>query len=714
MKKSLLYRAHQVKGYVVSPHVIDFSYPEQAIEAYGIDGEDAQEIQAHIETLSRKNRISLGSKELKITPTKNGIVFPLAVNGFMLGIAAGVLIFISQVVTGDRVQSTYEERFTSVEGQLIQQMRQDSELRLSEKEQEIEAIRRQLASLKTEELTAVNKFEALYKQRERELQTRLDQDLATERKRLISTGISVENTEALLAAYEQKRFAYYQAALDRYRIQLEAERQAARVNYQQLQDKYQQDLKNLNEERRFIKETLAQNENQLRLNMEAGTAMKTAPDLEISAALEEARTKLVLFQEQQQQALLRDNHIIGMYSTIRTSLEQEHYRDALVQAESLMRYLEEVPEERLSSQRRSLDMYLAGALARIARTELNSPGEPNPQITADLEAQIAHLSVDNARLTQVSQELSRALADQGIAREADITDREGRITRLEADNARLTQANQELTQALAEQDRTRMTDKADLEGRITRLTQVNQELTRALAEQDRTRMTDKADIEARITRLEEDKTRLTQVNQELTQALADQDRTGMTDKADLEGRITRLEADNAHLTQVNQELTQTLADQNQRIAGEYQSQLTALEEDNRRLNQRIAEQVSALAQANKEVNKTADTANIYIALTNAYTRYAATPGGIADMEYFLDTPEVDQTFPGFLDRLMDFNRQLSQNVYQEGIANATGIIETALRIPQHDIRIKYLEGIRERYSSDPHISNLITMLLSRL
>ncbi|MDR3115635.1 MAG: hypothetical protein LBU25_08960, partial [Treponema sp.] len=429
IKKSLLYRASQMKEYVLPPRTIDFSHSEEPIKAHGIDAKDAQEIHAQIEALSRKNRITLSSQELKITPTKNGVVFPLVVNSFMWGITAGVLLLIGQTGIGDRVQSTYEGGFSSVEGQLIQQIRQDSEVRLSEKEQEIEAIRTQLTSLKTEELREANKFEALHKQREQELQTRLEQDLGDERKRLITTGIGAENMEALLAAYEQERFAYYRTELDAYEAQLEAEREAARVNYQQLQDKYQQDLRALNEERRSIQEQLVQNESQARLSKEAGGAVKAAPSLEGNAALEEARTKLVVFQEQQQQALLRDNRIIGMYSAIQTRLEQEQYREALVQAESLIRYLEETPQEGIPIQRRSLDIYLAGALARIARTELTRAG--GPQIT-DLETQIGLLSADNARLTQVSQELSQALAEQERTRMAERADLDTRITRISA------------------------------------------------------------------------------------------------------------------------------------------------------------------------------------------------------------------------------------------------------------------------------------------
>ncbi|MDR2632235.1 MAG: hypothetical protein LBC51_01240 [Treponema sp.] len=680
----------------LSPRIIDFTQLEQHSSPYGIDGKDVQEIQAHIDTLSRKNRITLSSKELKITPTKNAVVFPLVVNTLMWGIAAGALLLVGQGLTRDKARSGYEQGFSSVEGELIQQIRQDSQVRLSEKEQEIEAIRKQLADIKTEERNAANKFQELYTQREQELQTSLDKDMADERQRLISTGVSTENMKALLAAYEQERFAYYRAELDRYQAQLEVEREAARANYQQLQNKYQQDLRSLNEERQIIKETLIQQETQLRLVRETSTPLEVTSIPEWNAALEEAKNKLVVLQEQQQQALQRDNRIIGMYHIIRTNLEQEHYRDALVQAESLVQYLGESPPDRFSSQRHSLDIYLAGALAWIARTELTRSEELSPKIS-DLETQIAILSSDNERLTKVSQELSQALVDQDLTWKTEMSASDARIALLS-------------------------TDKADMEARIAflsrdneRLTQANQELTQALAALDRSRTTDKADMEARIALLSRDNERLTQANQELTQTLAALDRSRTTDKADMEARIAFLSGEHARLTQANQELSQALlAEQNQRLPAEYQSKLTALEEDNRRLNQRIAEQVTALAQVTDEVNKTADPANAYIALTNAYTRYTATPGRISDMEYFFDTPEVDQTFPGFLDHLKDLNRQVSQDAYQEGIANAMGIIETALRIPQQDTRTKYLEGIRERYRSDPHISNLITLLLSRL
>ncbi|MDR2398725.1 MAG: hypothetical protein LBD74_08215, partial [Spirochaetaceae bacterium] len=248
LAKSLLYRASQVKVQGVLHS--DGTVPSPGQGAEGIDGKDVQEIQDQLEALNRKNRINLTAKELKISPTKNGVIFPLVVNGLLLGIAAGALIVISQMVTADKMQSLHDQSFSSVEGQLIQQMRQDSELQLSEKEREISAIRSQLASLKVQELTAARQYETRYTQRQQELQNRLKQDVNAERKRLSAKGISPEDTDALLAVYEQQQAAYYRAELEAYQVQLAEERDAAQANYQQLQNKFQQDLQTLNEERR--------------------------------------------------------------------------------------------------------------------------------------------------------------------------------------------------------------------------------------------------------------------------------------------------------------------------------------------------------------------------------------------------------------------------------------------------------------------------------
>ncbi|MDR1956192.1 MAG: hypothetical protein LBQ30_04985 [Treponema sp.] len=699
VKRSLLYRASQVKER--PSNIIDFSPPpeQQSTKQHGerdLDVKDTQEIQAQIDAISHKNRITLSAQELKIVPLKNGLVFPLVVDGVILGIAVAVLIFIVQLVREEQSQGTYTRAFVSVEGQLIQQLRQDSEVQLSVKEQEIEAIRKQLAAVKEEEQKEANRVAEEYRLREREFRSLLEKDIASERLRLVNQGIAEENLDALLVIYEQERFAYYRSELEKYQVQIESERQAAQASYQQLQDQYQQNLKQLNAERRIIQDELRQSETQLRIGSEQSMGSTLGPDR--NAALEEAQSKLAVLQEQQRQALLRDNQIIGMYYEIRTSLEAERYRDALTQAESLGRYLEATPETGLSLERRSLDKYLAGALARIARTELTASRDSSPQIM-DLEAQIALLKGDNERLTQVYQELSQTLAAQGPTREAEISERDAQI-------ARLTQVNQELSLALSDQNRQKDGQIQELEARITRLsednerlTQANQELSQALTAQGNNQQ---QELGTRIASLEQDNERLTRTNQELSQALTAAADSRQGDLRELEARIASVEQDNERLTRTNQELSQARVDQSKVLA--------ELEAENRRLNQSVAEQTKALTAA----AETAVLSDNYMAITNAYARYAATPGRIPDTERFLNTPVVQDSFPGFLDRITAINRQTSLEGYQTGIGSAASIIETALRIGQHDTRTKYLEGMYERYKEDPAISGLIKLLIARL
>ncbi|MDR1030990.1 MAG: hypothetical protein LBL76_08990 [Treponema sp.] len=695
-QKSLLYRASKVKEHALVPYSVGFSNPKQPIQGSGIDDKDIQEIQAHIKDLWYKNRIILDSKDFQVSSTKNALAFPLLVNSLMVGIAIGVLLLVGQVVTGDRAQSNYDQAFSSVEGQLIQQMRQDLDFRLGQKEQEIEAIRKQLAFIKIEERNTAHKFEDLYRQREREVQDSLEQDLASERNRLITTEVPEENIESLLAAYKQDRLVYYHVELGKYQAQLEAEQEAAQGNYQQLKDKYQQDLKNLNNERRIIQETVRQNENQRRLGREQSTASQASPDPERSAGLGEAQARLAVLEEQQQEILLREKRLIGMYREIRTTLEQRRYSDALGQAESLIQYLETNPQESLSPQERSLDRYFAEVLARIARTELTRSQDQGTE-TTEQEVQIA-------RLTQVNQELSQALSDQDRTRITERTGLETRIVFLEQDNARLTQSNRELSQALAarstgeaatkeletqvvvlKQNNARLTQSnqelsqalaarssgdagtRELETRVVvleqnnaRLTQSNQELSQALAD----RSTEEAptrELETQVAVLKQDNARLTQSNQELSQALAVRS-SGEAAIRELETQVAVLKQDNARLTQSNQELSQALADQSSKAGLENSKQVAAFEEANQRLNQRIEEQMNALALA---------------------------------------------------DRAADDLKEQVQDAYREGVTHASGIIETALRIPQQDTRTKYLENIRERYRLDAPIIDLIDMLLRR-
>ncbi|MDR0567945.1 MAG: hypothetical protein LBG87_01895 [Spirochaetaceae bacterium] len=481
-----------------------------------ITDDDFQQVQTQIDEIIRNNRLATQSKKPTVF-RKRELTLPLAVNGFMMVLTAGILLSIAVAVNkqeSDEAQSG--EAFSSVEGQLLQRLRQESEYRLSEKDRELEEARKLLAELEYEHGNIVQKQEIQYRDREEEYRRLLAQDVSAERQRLIAAGVPMSELNSILAVYEKERFAYYQDALAKYREQLDEERRVAEENYRRLQKKYQDSIKAISEERQSIQNELREKENAFRIGSEdqSGQPQQNAADAEKTA---EARKTLTELEAQRRQNNLEESRITGMFNNLRVALQQSRYQDAVNQSESLIRYLEgsarDTPERQ---ERRNLDRYLADALAQIARNEMYKASDQNPEAVA-LRGRITALEQENARLARLNSELSQAL-DAARRREDEIealtarlsqNERElatlsARITQLEQENARLTRANQELSQG-AEQNRRNQAESASLSARITQLEQENARLTRANqelsqgAEQNQRNQAESASHSARIT-----------------------------------------------------------------------------------------------------------------------------------------------------------------------------------------------------------------------
>ncbi|MDR3172594.1 MAG: hypothetical protein LBU17_13410 [Treponema sp.] len=383
-----------------------------------INSEDAREIAAQIEELARKNRIVLKPDDLRVTPLKGDIAFPLVVNLIILVLSAAVLVFVSNMFNQQKATLSHNDTaFSSVEGQLLQQVRQDSEGRIAEKDRDIASIRRNLMALEQSQNDALLSIEEAFRKREQELQSDRERDIAAERKRLIETGVSDEDLYELLAVFEEERFTYYRGELDKYQDQIGLERQAAQEQYQQLQNQYQQNLRTLNDERQLIQDEFRKKEDEFRITLE-----KSVSNEGTGRELDAAREELAHLNDQRQRDLLADNRITGMFMRVRISLQERRYEEALVQAESLERYL---GQDSGSSEQRNMDMYLAQTLAQIARMELdkvNAPTDQSRQLRElqareqDLRETIDHLRADQAqKLANAAADLeqAKAAANQG-------------------------------------------------------------------------------------------------------------------------------------------------------------------------------------------------------------------------------------------------------------------------------------------------------------
>ena len=622
VKKGLLHKATLKKQ--PPPKQLSRHEAEVSVDEKGITAEDVQAIQTQIEEIVHKNRLALDLESDNVILRKNELVFPIIINMVVFVISALVILGIAYLVNKEEAaQITRGSAFSSVEGELLQQLRQQAEANISEKDREIEEIRRQLTTLNQDHTTAITKFENQYQEREAEYRDLLEQDIAAEQQRLRTLGGSIEEIHELVVRYEEERSGHYQEELAAYRRQIAMEQEAEDEKYRQLQDQYQSNIKNLNEERQHIQEELRQQEGEMRASHEPRSLHAQQ---EGTSDLERARIELASLASQRQKIQLEENQITGMFNQVRNALQQEHYNDAVRLSESLIRYLEAITED--AHRRRNLDIYLASSLARIARTELDSALGQSSETDA-LRARVTSLEKENLRLSQLNQDLSQT-SEQAHQREGDlavltahisqneaeIADLNARIGQLEAESARLTQANQELSITAASQASQNQADTAAFTNRITqleaesaRLTQANQELSITAASQASQNQADTAAFTNRITQLEAESARLTQANQELSITAASQASQNQADTAAFTNRITQLERENARLSRLNQDLSQSMANSTNRIA--------QLERENARLTQ--ANQELSKTAASQASRNQADTA----AFTNRITQLEA-------------------------------------------------------------------------------------------
>ncbi|MDR2518691.1 MAG: hypothetical protein LBD13_04680, partial [Spirochaetaceae bacterium] len=491
------------------------SQPANTTEDKTISPDEINAIQSQIEEIVHNK--SFGDSEFEaLTPHKNELVFPLALNTLVLIVSALVILGIAYGVTRrDQNRQQLSGSFSSVEGELLRRKQEETTAILSKKEEEITAIRSQLSLLEQEQIEAAAKFSSQYRVRESEFKVLLEQDVGGERTRLIKSGVPAGRIDELLALYERERFAYYQAELDKYRGQLDAERLAAEAHFKQMQEQYQNNIRNLNEERRLVQEELRNREIEIRLGPE-GQHQEQAAD---GSELEQAKARLTVLEVQRERSRLEENRITGMFNQVRNALQQQQYTDAVGLSQLLIQYLETTLQDNPDiRQQRNLDMYLASSLAQIARMELErAASAANPEIPA-LRDRAAALEAENARLSQLNRELSAQAAAAGGGREAEIGTLTARISQNEAD---INNLNLQLRQ---------------LETENARLTRTNQELTLNTENLGRQNQSERANLSNRISQLEAENARLTQGAGQ-----------NQSERANLSNRISQLEAENARL-----------------------------------------------------------------------------------------------------------------------------------------------------------------------
>lgn len=349
-------------------------------QSAGISPEDREEIAAQIEELTRKNRIDVGAERFVLKPLKHGFILPLVVNILALGGTGGALWGISALF-GEREAELYRTgvALSSAEGKLIQELKRDSESRLTEKDKEITDIQNRLAAMEKERNNLQASFAERLSVKEAELRSRLEEELEKERARLLAEGLSEALIQERLKKFEEERLAVYRAELDEYKKQLDAERTAAEENFSRLRDEYRSNINSLNDERKRILEDSRRREEELRASLEAKTrdlesrtAAAAGEAQRAVAGLEQAKVELARIEEQRKTAAATEDRIVGLYSSVQAAFQERNFDTAATRAAALGSYLEDPAVATLPSlrTRRQADLFAADTLGRLARVEL--------------------------------------------------------------------------------------------------------------------------------------------------------------------------------------------------------------------------------------------------------------------------------------------------------------------------------------------------------
>jgi len=295
----------------------EISIAETADRNSGISPEDRLEITAQIDELTRKNRIDLTPERLVLQPLKKGFLFPLTVNVLALLVTGGALWGLSAMFSErDARYSQTGAALASAEGKLIQELKKDSESRLSEKDKEINDFQARLAAMEKEQSKLQAGFEERLASREIELRSLMESELQKERDRLVKEGLSKEIIEERLKKFEEERLSSIKKELQDFKGQLDTERLAAEANYAKLRDEYKNNISSLNAERKRIQDESKKREDALRSSLEAKTLelenqsqALASQAAQAAAGLQQAQAELNRISEQRTKASAAEMYI---------------------------------------------------------------------------------------------------------------------------------------------------------------------------------------------------------------------------------------------------------------------------------------------------------------------------------------------------------------------------------------------------------------------
>jgi chromosome segregation ATPase len=330
--------------------------------ASGFSVEEQQEILNRINSIAAENRIAPPEGVLKAEAKKRGILFPVLVNAAALLLLVGGF-FLLWFFHGQDDESIRENSAVLglAERRLIQEIRQETNRQLAEKENEINGIRSRLAETGNEYRELLASVETLTEEQE-------------------------ERAEYLL----------------------------------RMQEEYQSTLAGLEEERTRILEESRAREASLRAQAEERIRALSSQIEQSQANLTAAMEELRRLSTEQERAAAAEAQLGGYYVSVGSLIKTGRFADASSALESMRSFLNAPLVQGMRSLESRRQIHLAAvvsleeAVAEARRLEEAAVLRPEPVNDADSvdSAVAAELEAKNAELEETIASLEQKIADQ--------------------------------------------------------------------------------------------------------------------------------------------------------------------------------------------------------------------------------------------------------------------------------------------------------------
>jgi chromosome segregation ATPase len=436
-----------------------------SIRAGDISFEEQVEIIGEINKVLEKNRIEIKPDTFAFTPKKQGSLIPLLINGGALVILAAAAFFLLAFFNREE-QSLIRESATvlTAEGKLIEALRRESEQQLSEKNSQIADIRARLEDLRKEAQRVKLDTEAKIREREDQLRSELEDQLAAEREKLRGEGLTTAAINDQLRALEQRLTSENESHLAEFRKSSEAELADKEAEIAALEEQYRQSLLRFQQERGALEQQFSEREAELRAQLARQAAAAQNAQAEVADQLAELR-------EQRQREQLVFDQILAAYSQIEDDLAVGRYDAALGDLSNLESYLSQasisalpairgrIPTERflIASLRDLIQARRAPAPEAATRPREVESSESDQLLNsisvavAEADRLQAELDRTKTSLSQQTRELdqARATLDQRTRElsqaKATISRQSQQISRYEASQAQIAAIRQEVS-----------------------------------------------------------------------------------------------------------------------------------------------------------------------------------------------------------------------------------------------------------------------------